>query len=151
MDCSPPGSSIHGISPDKNIGVGCHFLLQGIFPTQGPNLGLLPWQVDSLPLTLPGKPSHSSRGWKIQDWDASQFSFWWELSAFLTNGCLLTVSSHGKDVSFCYKATDLSWGPTNLNESNPNYLLKVPHLQILLLWWLGPQYANFERTQAFSS
>ena len=28
-------------SPGKNIGVGCHFLLQGIFPTQGSNLGLL--------------------------------------------------------------------------------------------------------------
>ena len=27
-------------SPDKNIGVGCHFLLQGIFPTQGSNLSL---------------------------------------------------------------------------------------------------------------
>ena len=25
----------------KNTGVGCHFLLQGIFPTQEPNLGLL--------------------------------------------------------------------------------------------------------------
>ena len=28
-------------SPDMNTGVGCHFLLQGIFPTQGLNLGLL--------------------------------------------------------------------------------------------------------------
>ena len=27
--------------PDKSTGVGCHFLLQGIFPTQGSNLGLL--------------------------------------------------------------------------------------------------------------
>ena len=27
-------------SPGKNSGVGCHFLLQGIFPTQGSNLGL---------------------------------------------------------------------------------------------------------------
>ena len=26
---------------DKNTGVGCHFLLQGIFPAQGSNLGLL--------------------------------------------------------------------------------------------------------------
>ena len=34
MDCSPPGSSVHGDSPGKNIGVGCHALLQGIFPTQ---------------------------------------------------------------------------------------------------------------------
>ena len=42
MDCSPPGSSVHGISLGRNTGVGCHFLLQGIFLTQGWNLGLLP-------------------------------------------------------------------------------------------------------------
>ena len=35
MDCSPPGTSVYGDSPGKNIGVGCHALLQGIFPTQG--------------------------------------------------------------------------------------------------------------------
>ena len=35
MDCSPPGSSVHGDSPGKNTGVVCHALLQGIFPTQG--------------------------------------------------------------------------------------------------------------------
>ena len=28
-------------SPGKNTGVGCHFLFQGIFPTQGSNLRLL--------------------------------------------------------------------------------------------------------------
>ena len=46
-------------SPSKNTGVGCHVLLQGIFPTQGSNLyllHLLHWQVDSLPLAPPGKP-----------------------------------------------------------------------------------------------
>ena len=32
MDCSPPGCSVHGDSPSKNTGVGCHALLQGIFP-----------------------------------------------------------------------------------------------------------------------
>ena len=31
MDCSLPGSSIHGIFRAKGTGVGCHFLLQGIF------------------------------------------------------------------------------------------------------------------------
>ena len=41
MDCSPAGSSVLGIFPGKNIGVGSHFLLQGIFPTQGSNPGLL--------------------------------------------------------------------------------------------------------------
>ena len=39
MDCSPPGPSVQGDSPGKNPGVGCHALLQGIFPTQGSNAG----------------------------------------------------------------------------------------------------------------
>ena len=43
--CLAPGNS-----PGKNIGVGCHFLLQGIFKTQGLNLCLLHWQADSLTL-----------------------------------------------------------------------------------------------------
>ena len=41
MDCSPPSSSVQGDSPGKNTGVGCHAFLQGIFPTQGLNPGLL--------------------------------------------------------------------------------------------------------------
>ena len=40
MDYSVPGYSVHGESPGKNTGVGCHFPLQGIFPTQGSNPGL---------------------------------------------------------------------------------------------------------------
>ena len=40
MDCSLPASSVHGDSPGKTITVGCHALLQGIFPTQGLNPGL---------------------------------------------------------------------------------------------------------------
>ena len=39
----------------------CHFLLQGIFLTQGSNmclLYLLHWEADSLPLNLPGKPKY---------------------------------------------------------------------------------------------
>ena len=40
MDWGLSGSSIHGIFPGKKTGVGFHFLLQGIFPTQGCNPGL---------------------------------------------------------------------------------------------------------------
>ena len=40
LDCSPPGSSVHGILQIK-AGVGCHSLLQGIFPTQGSSPHLL--------------------------------------------------------------------------------------------------------------
>ena len=36
MDCSPPGSSVHGDSPGKNTAVGCHF------PGDLPNLGIEP-------------------------------------------------------------------------------------------------------------
>ena len=44
-------------SPGKNTGVGCHFLLQGIFLTQGLNLHVLPSQADSLPLKHQGRPN----------------------------------------------------------------------------------------------
>ena len=39
---------------DYRGGVGCHFLLQGIFPTQRSNLHLLGWEVGSLPLSHQG-------------------------------------------------------------------------------------------------
>ena len=41
IDCSPLGSSVHGIFQVKCTRVGSHFLFQGIFLTQGSNLGLL--------------------------------------------------------------------------------------------------------------
>ena len=52
----PPGFFVHGIFPGKDAGVGCHFLLQGLFPTQGSNPCLLHWQVNSLPLSHRGSP-----------------------------------------------------------------------------------------------
>ena len=58
MDCSPLGSSVD--FPGKKTGVGFHFLLQGIFPTQGSNLCLRHWQADSLPLSHQGCPAHTA-------------------------------------------------------------------------------------------
>ena len=65
-------------SPGKNPGVGCHFLFQGIFWTQGSNsqlLSLLHWQLKSLPLTPlrrpicsfmpPYDPDVSSKKWSF--------------------------------------------------------------------------------------
>ena len=63
MDCSPLVSSVHGISPGnfpKNTGLGFHFLLQGIFLTQGSNPHLLHlphWHTDSLLLCHLGSPT----------------------------------------------------------------------------------------------
>ena len=55
MDCSLPGSSVHGILQARIL----EWVLQGFFQTQGSNLNilsLLHWQVVSLPLVPPGKP-----------------------------------------------------------------------------------------------
>ena len=55
-DCSPPGSSVHGILQARTLEWVAHFLLQGIFLTQGSNPSLLHWQEDSLPLSHLGNP-----------------------------------------------------------------------------------------------
>ena len=67
MNCSPSGSSVHGDLPGKNTGVGCHALLQGIFPTQGlnPDLTHCRWILYCL--------SHQ-RSPRIPQWVAYPFS-----------------------------------------------------------------------------
>ena len=67
MDCSPPGSSVHGDSPGKNTGVGCHALLQGDLPNPGIEPRFPTLQEDSLPLSHQGNP-------RILEWVASPFS-----------------------------------------------------------------------------
>ena len=56
MDCSSPGSSVHGDSPGKNTGAGCLVLRQGNSPTPGIKPGSPALQVDSIPAELPGEP-----------------------------------------------------------------------------------------------
>ena len=66
IDCSPPGSSVCGIFQARILELGCHALLQGLFPTQGSNLSLiclLHRQTGSLPPLPPGKPPVSHTLW----------------------------------------------------------------------------------------
>ena len=65
-DGNPPGSPWD--SPGKKTGVGCHFLLQGIFPTQGSNSCFPHCRQDSLPSKPPGNPYMQSTSWKMLDW-----------------------------------------------------------------------------------
>ena len=67
MDCSLPASSVLEDSPGKHTGVGCHALLQGIFPTQGSNPGLLHCRQILYLLSHQGSP-------KILEWVAYPFS-----------------------------------------------------------------------------
>ena len=57
MDCSLPRFSVHGIFPGTNTGVGCHFLLQRIFPTQRSNPGLLHYRQMLYCLSYQGSPT----------------------------------------------------------------------------------------------
>ena len=66
-DCSPPGSSVHGASPGKNTGVGCHALLQRIFPIQRSNPGLPHCRQILYHLSYQGSP-------RILAWVAYPFS-----------------------------------------------------------------------------
>ena len=56
MDCSPPGSSVHGILQARILENTVHFLLQEIFPTQGSNLGLLHYRQILYHLSYQGSP-----------------------------------------------------------------------------------------------
>ena len=99
----------------KNTGEGCHFLLQGIFLTQGTNLSLLcllHWQVGSLPLAPPGKPPFGFDQFKTLS------------KAYWKTRCL----------SFC--VTDSPWqGIWNLASLTPGKedLLKLPTWPFMLL------------------
>ena len=71
MNYSPAGSPSPWDFPGKNTGVGCHFLLQGIFPTQGSILclwGFLKWQVDSVTTEAPGKPERAAMLYYCPRW-----------------------------------------------------------------------------------
>ena len=57
--------------PGKNTGVDCHFLLQGIFPSQGLKLHLLcllHWQAGPLPLAPPGKQHRRIDAFELWCW-----------------------------------------------------------------------------------
>ena len=62
MECSPPGSSVHGDSPSKNTWSGLPCLPSGDLPNAGvePRSPIL--QADSLPSEPPGKPKNTGVG-----------------------------------------------------------------------------------------
>ena len=98
VDCSWPGTSVHGDFPGKNIGMGCHSLLQGIFRTQGSNPGLPPCRQILYQLSHEGSPS-------LVEWVVDPFS---RGSSWPRNQNRVSCIS---DEFFT------SWGPQNPNVS----------------------------------
>ena len=74
MDCSPPGSPVHGDSPGKNTWSGLPCPSPGDLPNPGVKPRSPALQADSLPSELPGKPS------------SNMFSVPFSLSLFLHLG-----------------------------------------------------------------
>ena len=67
-DSSPPGPSVHGDSPGKNTGVGCHALFQGVFLTKGVNPGLLHCRRICWPLSPQGSPHIVGTNLIVTEW-----------------------------------------------------------------------------------
>ena len=81
---APPWTVVHQASlsmgfPRQEYGVSCHFLLQGIFPTQGSNPHLPHWQADSLLLSHRGSPIKCSPSFLEKYLAVYYFRsiFWW--------------------------------------------------------------------------
>ena len=82
MDCTLPGSSVQGDSPGKHTEVGCHALLQGIFPIQGSNPGLPHCSHILYHLSHQGSP-------RILEWVAYPFSRGSSRARNLTGVCCI--------------------------------------------------------------
>ena len=67
MECNLPGTSVHGDSSGKNTRMGCHALLQGIFPIQGSNPGIQHCRWILYHLSHEGSP-------RILEWAVYPFS-----------------------------------------------------------------------------
>ena len=78
MDCSHPGSSVHGIFQARILEWVAVSYFKGIFPTQGSDLGLLCFlrqQTDSLPPYHLGSPKVYCRAWQTSTPQAFKQSF----------------------------------------------------------------------------
>ena len=145
--------------PGKNTIVGCHFLLQGVFPIQAWNsylLCLLHWQADSLPVNHSNKTSGLNithlfvavlEARKPEVKVHAAFSFWWKLSSGLQ---MATLSSHG--LSFEHRLKEISAISSSCYQSTLSIrldltqLLSPPqrsHFQIQSDWKLRLQHHEF--------
>ena len=109
MDCSLPSSSVHENSPGKKNGVDCHALVQGIFPTQGSNPGLLRCRQILYHLSHQGSP-------RILEWVAYPFRGSYLQGNFLTQDGtrVLALATFIFMLSKLYKIKKSSWVYSNI-------------------------------------
>ena len=75
IDGSPPGFPHPWDSPDKNTGVGCHFLLQNMkVKSESEVAQLCPTLSDLMDCSLPGSSVHGIFQARVLEWGAIAFS-----------------------------------------------------------------------------
>ena len=125
-------------SPGKNMGIGSHSLLCGIFPIQGSNLGLLHWQADSLLSELARKtpPTHTL--------SISQMSIVFPVVMYGCESWTIKKAEHQRFDAFglwCWRRLlRVSWTVRRSNQSilkeiNPEYSLEGMMLKLKLRYF----------------
>ena len=75
IDCSLPGSCVHGDSPGKNTGVGCHFLLQCMKVKSEGEVAQPCWTLSNpMDRSLPVSSVHGIFQARVLEWGAIAFS-----------------------------------------------------------------------------
>ena len=132
---SLPGSSIHGDSPGKNTGLGCHTLRQGIVPTQGSNPDLPHYRQILYHLSHQGSP-------RILEWVIFPFSRWSSNREIKPRSALQVAS-----LPACISTQTL----TSLL---PVHAQSVSHVQLFEIPWniasLASMYMEFSRQEYWS-
>ena len=142
IDCSSPASSDLGIFPGKNTGVGCHDLLQGIFPIQELNLGFLHCRQTFYHLSYQGSSPCIKRMWEgmngpPKDVTVLRFSRNWNWRS--QNGVLLILL--GSDLAFHKISLHCS-----LLMLIPRAVLTITCWQYMHCWMERREYGGVDRS-----
>ena len=145
VDYSLPGSSVHGKSPGRNNGVGCHVLLQGIFPTQESSPGLPHCRQILHHLSHQGSPrtlewvaytfsrgSSQLRNWTRVSCIAGRFFTSWATREELISMCTLQTKHTVLFSSCCL----ISSFPLNPSNEGLMLKLKLQYFGLLMKNWL---------------
>ena len=128
-------------SPGKNTGVGCHFLLPGIFLAQGWNPHLLHWQANSLPL---------SHQWSPRRQDTEPVKIYWFEPEKLYQ-CKQKWSDHTEwEAEFCifpnqFYILVFSLPEMSVKKTHDSFLKSLMHnffdhfLSLAIVWTTVPQ------------
>ena len=133
-DCSPPGSSVLSPwdFPGKDTGVGCHFLLQGIFSTQGSNPGFLHCRQILYRLSYRGSPlplwwkSHVTTIYNPKDGERREASEFWIRWGFRVKFFRLSVIK-GNSFNF----SELQWHQVKIKSKKNSSLKMISYISFL--------------------